>query len=242
MTPLGGRSWDLFVRATAIVGLVGIPVILFVPGSQPLVWLALAGIPANSPLSPILPTVWDPLLVQVAKFASPASVTAVAVGIYMYMEYINWHVYGWVLSWQKFDGLRSHHWVRWGTRAFSKAPFATVLVFAASPLPFWVVRSLAILKRYPIGRFMVATAIGRVPRFFMYAWLGAAFRVPLTVLIPVMGGTTVAIVMTRLFRGQPVVANEILDETEHRRAGAVPNSATGTGTTGSAPMLVDSME
>ncbi len=80
----GDRRWDLFLRATGFAALFGFPILYLFPGSAPLVWLALVGVPANGPLSPILPTAFDPLIMEIGKYAPAVQVTLVAVGIYMY--------------------------------------------------------------------------------------------------------------------------------------------------------------
>ena len=67
------------------------------------------------------------------------------------------------------------------------------------------------LRGYPIGRFMAATAIGRFPRFFMYAWLGSALSVPTWALVVVIvGGAAVAIGL-RLLKHQPILADSVVD-------------------------------
>jgi hypothetical protein len=209
--PRGDRRWDLFLRATGIAALFGFPILYLFPDSVPLVWLALVGIPANGPLSPILPTAFDPLIMEIGKYSPAIQTTLVAVGIYMYTEFINWHIYAWVLNWERMATFRTSRIVRWGTDRFAIAPMTTVIFFAATPLPFWVVRSLAILKEYSIGRFMMATAIGRFPRFFIYAWLGATLSVPtyLIIAVIVLGGMVA--VGVKVAKGEAILGDTVFD-------------------------------
>lgn len=210
----GDHKWDLFLRASAIAGAVGIPVILLFPNAAPLVWLAIVGVPANGPLSPILPTLFDPMIIEVGKYAPTLSVTLVALGVYMYTEFVNWHIYGWVLTWDRLAAVRRNRVVQWGVDRFGRAPGTTIIFFAVTPLPFWVVRCLAILHQYPLGRFMAATAIGRFPRFFMYAWLGSALSIPTYALVVVIVGGALVAIGTRLFKHQPLLADTVLDGTQ----------------------------
>lgn len=204
--PHGDRRWDVFLRATALVGLLGIPVLFFVANSAPLVWLAVVSLPANSPLSPLLPTFFEPLIIEAAKFAPVWAVTLVACSGYMYMEYLNWHVYAWVLNWDRMAGFRSRRSVRWGVRMFATSPFWMVVIFAFTPLPFWAGRALAILHHYPLGRFMVATAVGRVPRWWLYAWFGSRMHVPVWILVAVIVVPALAVIVPRLVRGESLLA------------------------------------
>jgi hypothetical protein len=204
--PRGDRRADVFLRAAAAVALLGVPIILLFPQSVTLVWLGVLSLPANSPLSPILPTAFEPLIMEAAKYEGVVLVTLVATAGYMYMEYVNWRVYAWVLSWDRLAGLGSRRSVQWGINSFAKAPFWTVAVFAFTPLPFWVVRALAILHRYSVRRFMAATVLGRMPRILFYAWFGGLLQVPTWVLVAVVVGATASVILGRLIRGEPVLA------------------------------------
>jgi membrane protein YqaA with SNARE-associated domain len=206
LRPRGDRRWDVFLRATALVGLLGIPVLLFVANSAPLVWLAVVSLPANSPLSPLLPTFFEPLIIEAAKWSPIWAVTLVACAGYMYMEYLNWHVYGWVLDWERLAGFRSRRFVRWGVRLFARSPFWMVVIFAFTPLPFWAGRALAILHRYPLGRFMLATAVGRVPRWLFYAWFGSRLSLPVWILAAAIAIPAASVIGGRLVRGQALLA------------------------------------
>lgn len=187
--PLGDRQWDLILRATGLAGLAGIALVLLVPGSAVLVWFAVMSLPANGPLSPLIPAAFEPLIMEAAKYEHPMSVTVVGLGAYMLTEYINWRLYAWALNRERLAGVGAHRWVRWGIRRFTRAPFTTTIIFAFAPLPFWVARCLAILDGYPMGRFMAATAVGRFPRILLYAWLGAVLQVPTAVLAAVVVGS-----------------------------------------------------
>jgi hypothetical protein len=214
--PRGDRRWDVFLRATALVGLLGIPVLFFVANSAPLVWLAVVSLPANSPLSPLLPTFFEPLIIEAAKWAPVWAVTLVACSGYMYMEYLNWHVYAWVLNWEQMAGFRSRRSVRWGVRMFAHSPFWMVVIFAFTPLPFWAGRALAILHHYPLGRFMVATAVGRVPRWLFYAWFGSRMNIPVWILVGAIVVPALAVIVPRLVRGVPLLAESAPSAAEVR--------------------------
>ena len=200
--PLGDRHWDLILRATALAGLVGIALVLLVPGSAVLVWFAVMSLPANGPLSPLIPAAFEPLIMEAAKYEHPLSVAVVGLAAYMLTEYANWYLYAWALSRERLAGVGTNRWVRWGIQRFSRAPFTTTIVFAFTPLPFWVARCLAILDRYPVGRFMAATTMGRFPRILIYAWLGAVLQVPTVALVAVVVGSVLFAVPWRRGRAQ----------------------------------------
>jgi len=208
------RRWDLVVRSAGVAALLGIPIVIIFPRSIPLVWLAVLSIPANSPLSPIIPAAFEPLIMEAAKYEKAIWVTLVALSAYMYMEYLNWHAYAWVLSRRALKGLREHRLIQRSLRYFAFAPFGTVIFFAFTPMPFWAIRTLAILDSYPVRKFMTATAIGRFPRLFLYAWLGATFRIPTLVLVGVIFGTAAIVIVYKLLQGKRLLSDTVIDVAE----------------------------
>lgn len=209
--PRGRQYWRVFIWATAGAGLIGIPLVTVFPDTVPLVWLWLVGIPANSPLAPLFPTAFEPLMMEVVKYQPVLTVTLTAVAIFVYMEFINWYVFAWVLSWERLAAVRDNRWVKWGLGHFAKSPYRTVFVFAATPIPFWVVRCLAILHQISFTRYMIAMALGRFPRLYVYAWLGDKIHVPWWALASVAVGTGVVIIVWRLLHRQPVLKDTVLD-------------------------------
>ncbi len=200
----GDRRWDLILRAAGLAALTGIPLVVVFPESVPLVWLALVGLATNSPLSPVLPTAFEPILIEVAKYEPPIAVTLVALASALYMEFLNREVFRWVLGWERLTALREHRWVKRSVASFGRFPFWTVVVFAFAPLPFWVVRCLAVLRHYSLSRYLWATGLGRFFRYYLYAWLGATVNVPTLLLLAVIvGGIGVALLWTLLRRKRP---------------------------------------
>jgi uncharacterized membrane protein YdjX (TVP38/TMEM64 family) len=209
----GERRWDLMIWSAGIAALLGIPIVIAFPRAIPLVWLAVLSIPANSPLSPIIPAAFEPLIMEAAKYEKAIWVTLVALCAYMYMEYLNWHAYAWVLGRRALKGLREQRWIQRSLKYFAFAPFGTVVFFAFTPMPFWAIRTLAILDGYPIRTFMAATALGRFPRLFAYAWLGSIFRIPTLVLVGVIFGTAAAVILYKLLHGKKLLSDTVMDGT-----------------------------
>jgi membrane protein DedA with SNARE-associated domain len=57
---------------------------------------------------------------------------------------------------------------------FRKHDFITIMVLAALPIPFFdFVGILAGALNYPVIKFLIATAIGRIARDIVFAWTGA---------------------------------------------------------------------
>jgi uncharacterized membrane protein YdjX (TVP38/TMEM64 family) len=114
-----------------------------------------------------------------------------------------------------FERARKHRFFEMFERWAKVAPFFTTVVFAAVPLPFFLVRVLMPLSGYPIQRYAAAVALGRYPRIFVIASIGEAvrkeFEIPdeillgLFALASVVGGTSALIrfLQTRRARRAP---------------------------------------
>lgn len=203
--PRGSRVAAIVLRSTGIVALAGIPITLAFPRLVPLVWLAVLSLPASGPLGPIMPAALEPIVMEAAKYERPIWVTLVALTTYVYMEYVNWHIYRWVLDRDVLSRFRDHRRVRAAVRYFARYPFATTVVAAATPFPCWVIRVLAVLHRYPMRPYLIAIAIGRFPRIYLYAWLGGFLRIPTVVLLAVVVGSTAVVLVHRFVRRRAAV-------------------------------------
>lgn len=219
----GDARWDLVIRGTGLVALAGIPCAILRPDWLPAVWFTLVALAVNGPFSPVLPTAFEPLIMEAATWMPILTVTVIATAVSLYAEYLNYHLYAWVLGRRRFAGLGQKGWMQRGVRWFERAPFITTVVFALTPLPFWVARILSIYARGDLRRFMLATAVGRLPHIFVYAWLGSVLRVPAAVLAAVGIGTAVLVIAIRLARGRPVLEEAPLaDSPPATREDAVP--------------------
>jgi len=130
-----------------------------------------------------LPTAWVVLLLashDVALFQSDAErIAAVALlgaSATMMANLNEYHVLGYFLRSRLGGRIRQTHTYRWAVRWFDVAPFQTLALFAFLPIPVDFVRWLAILRRYPRGRFAAAYWIGRLPRYALLAGLSAALH------------------------------------------------------------------
>ena len=207
----GDRKWDLYIRGTGLLALGSIPLVLWMPSSVPLVAYTLFGAAANGPFSPLLPVAFEPMILEVAKYESPMVVASVGVFICVYAEFLNLHIYRWILFHERLSGFRNHVWVKRSVNYFARWPFGTTIVFAFTPLPFWVARILGVLNRYSLPRFLAATAIGRFPRMLIYAWLGNQLELPGVALASVGIGATLLVVAIRFKRRQRLLVDPLVE-------------------------------
>lgn len=98
------------------------------------------------------------------------------------------------------DRVRRHRLFERAERWAKVAPFFTVALFAAVPLPFMIPRVLVPLSGYPVGRYAAAVALGRWPRVFVIAAFGQVFEIPTWLLEVFFAGGVVLAVLGAIFR------------------------------------------
>lgn len=175
--PRGNRLWDWIIRGTGLTGLLGIALVLAIPGTGPLVGFALVTAWLTGPLSPFFPFGYEPIVMLMARLHGVLLVTSVSVATMLAVEWIALHLYGEVLSLGALRRFRRHRWTRATRRLFGRAPFLAIWLVSWSPIPFWTVRVLGSLARYPMHRYLAAVFLGRFPKILLFAWLGIAWQV-----------------------------------------------------------------
>ena len=83
-----------------------------------------------------------------------------------------------------------------------------------SPLPYWAVRFLAPLSGYEVRRYLLATFLGRAPRYYFIALFGKILPVSNLALAAI----TVAMIAIAVFIG-------MLQRARHQRAAATSEIA-----------------
>jgi uncharacterized membrane protein YdjX (TVP38/TMEM64 family) len=105
-----------------------------------------------------------------------------------------------VFSLESLARVRSHRLFDRAERWAKVAPFFTVVLFAAVPLPFMIPRVLMPLTGYPRLRYSSAVALGRFPRVYVLATFGQAFDIPTWVLEVFFAGGIALAALSALLR------------------------------------------
>jgi len=177
--PRGCGAWNAVVRATGVVALLGIGATVLLPeNAAALVAFLMITIWVNGPLGMFLPATYEPILMLFGVLYPPALIAFLGILGTLYIEGINYFLYGKVLETHALASARESRLVRSTERLFRLAPFWTVWLCSWSPLPYWVVRIVAPLARYPVHKYLIATFLGRFPRLWFFAALGLHLRVP----------------------------------------------------------------
>lgn len=188
---LGNADWDAALRATGVVGIAAIPLVLLVPRAEALVMLVLAVLWLRSPAAAFSMIGLEPLLMLYGRLYPVWLVVLVATAASVVVEIISLHVMRGVMAMKLLERVRGHVRGSRLMRLFARRPAAAVALAAFSPIPDWVTRSIGAVAGYPIGRYVAADTLGRLPKIWIPVALGSVIVLPGRWLLAVSAGSIV---------------------------------------------------
>lgn len=184
-----GGEWDTALRTTGLIGLLALPVVLLVPGAAGLVVFGFITLWVNGPLSPLLPATYEPVLAYFGRIYPPLLIAIVGTVVTLAIEYVNYKLHRRLLRTTAGERVSRSGLAEKVSRLFARRPAFTIWLCAWSPLPYWPVRILSPMAGVPIETYLVATLLGRFPRLWLVASVGAWLNLPLSVLSGIAGGS-----------------------------------------------------
>jgi ribonucleoside-triphosphate reductase len=164
------------------LGLAALVLTLFEIHSNGLLWLFFYSIPANTAIS-VFPH--EPVIVYTGQYFHPMVVAMVALAGNLAAGYVDYHFFTPVLRMKFSAGYRKTKSYQRAIRWFDMAPFWAVVIFALTPLPFYLVKFLVFSTGYSMSRYMLAIAVGRLPRFYVLALLGVVLHIPVWLMVAI---------------------------------------------------------
>ncbi len=174
----GDRVWDGIIRGTGALALLGIPATIWSPEiAGGLIGFLLVTLWVNGPLGIFMPATYEPILMLFGRVYPPLLIAIAGMLAILYVEFLNYHLYARVLRRDRFRAALENRAAQKVLTLFRRAPFFAIWLCSWSPLPFWSVRILASVTRYPVRRYLLATFLGRCPRLWFFASLGIWWNV-----------------------------------------------------------------
>jgi uncharacterized membrane protein YdjX (TVP38/TMEM64 family) len=179
----GTAEWDAMLRASAVVAALAIYPTWHWPAVAGLVGFFCVTLFMSGPLTVVVPAMFEPLLMLTGRIYPPLLVALIGVAGNLYMDNINYHLFGAAINHPRLEKARNSRLVRWMLALFQRSPFFAVWLCAWSPIPYWIVSTLAPLSRYSKRKYLFATLLGRFPRVWFFAALGLVVPVSSQVLV-----------------------------------------------------------
>lgn len=179
----GSSTDDLMLRAVGGVVVLGTLLSLVDPTAAALTPFVLYTLLVNGPYSAVLPAAYEPVLLLYGQLFPPLLIGVLGTIATVFIEWVNYHLYRLARDTRTFQHLTGGRWVQRLTRLFTRLPFLAIVVCALGLVPYSVARCLSVLSCYPVGRHLLATAVGRFPRLWVIAALGAPLALPRSFLL-----------------------------------------------------------
>ena len=168
----GTSEWDAVLRASGVVALLAVYPVWRWPAVAGLVGFFCLTLFMSGPITVVVPAMFEPLLMVTGRIYPPFVVAVVAVIGNLYMDNINYHLFGAAIRHPKLEQARNSRLVQRTLVLFQRSPFFAVWLCSWSPIPYWIVSTLAPLSRYSKRKYLFATFLGRFPRVWFFAALG----------------------------------------------------------------------
>ncbi len=130
----------------------------------------------HGPWSPLLVVSYEPVLLAFGQRNAPMALALVGAIAATVAEAANYLLYGRLLRLRALErtteGASAERVRRW----FLRWPMVTVWVGIFTPIPDWAVRIAAVHARYSPARYLTAVFLARVPRFWIFASVGALWQ------------------------------------------------------------------
>lgn len=120
----------------------------------------------------------EPVFLYFSKFYAPLLVTIVSLSSTVLTEWLNYSTFQFIVDLKSFHRIRYSGLVQKLIESFNRYPFICLWVAGFTPIPFYPLRFLVVLAKYPVQKYLLAIFLSRGPRFFLLAAFGHAFQIP----------------------------------------------------------------
>ena len=179
----GSAEWDAVLRASGLVALLAIYPAWRWPAVAGLVGFFCLTLFMSGPITVVVPAMFERLLMETGRLYPPLLLSVIADAGNLYMDNINYHVFGAAIGHPRLERARNSRVVQRMLALFQRSPFFAVWLCSWSPIPYWIVSTLAPLSRYSKRKYLFATFLGRFPRVWFFAALGLVVPISSQVLV-----------------------------------------------------------
>jgi len=169
------NHWKRYLAIVIPVSLAAISVGVYVPELRQLVLLFFYSIPANS----FVPVPHELGMIYFGQYYAPSVVAIVAAAGTVMVCFVDYQAMNFAFGLKHLRRVKESDLYRGAVQYFLKAPFVSLVIAAAAPfIPFYIFRVLSPTAGYPLRKYMLAIFIGRLPRYYVFALMGATLELP----------------------------------------------------------------
>ena len=168
-------DWKKYLAVVLPISIAAVALGAYVPELRQLVLLFFYSMPANS----FVPVPHELGMIYFGQYYSPVIVALVAAAGTVMVCFVDYQAMNFAFGLKHLRKVKESDLYRGAIQYFLKAPFVSLVVAAAMPfIPFYLFRVLSPTAGYPLRRYMMAIFIGRLPRYYVFALMGATLELP----------------------------------------------------------------
>lgn len=167
---------------------------------RPLLYFFIYSIPSNLAIS-LFPH--EPVLVYLGATYSPIILACIVMVGTWIAGLLDYYVFVPLFTHRAMDRVKATSGYQAAVRWFGYQPFLTLVVAGFTPIPFFIFKFIAFAVKYPMPKYLAALLVGRLPRYYLLALVGAVFNLPNWLII----GAFIIMLSLYVLRGLPHLAN-----------------------------------
>ncbi len=169
------NNWKKYLSIVVPISLAAITLGVYMPEMRRLVLLFFYSIPANS----FVPVPHELGMIYFGQYYAPSLVALVAAAGTVMVCFVDYQAMNFAFGLKHLRRIKESDAYRGAMQYFLKAPFISLVLAAAMPfIPFYIFRVLSPTAGYSLRKYMLAIFIGRLPRYYVFALMGATLDLP----------------------------------------------------------------
>lgn len=120
---------------------------------------------------------FDPAVLFFGKFHPPLNVVLTGITGMLLTEALNYSVFKFITDTKTFHKIKLEKYLKKIVDLFNKAPFPALMLAGFLPIPFYPLRFLVVIARYPLSRYLLAIFLSKFPRYYLIALFGNKLKV-----------------------------------------------------------------
>jgi membrane protein YqaA with SNARE-associated domain len=120
----------------------------------------------------------EPIIVLYGEYHAPWIVALVSVVSTTMAEGLNYLFFSLFVGIPALNSALNGKTVKRMGDLFKRRPFLAILIAGATPVPFFPIRFLVVITKYPVEKYLLGVFLSRGPRFLLLAILGYMFDIP----------------------------------------------------------------
>ena len=206
-------KWKALISVIAFLCFLALLVAVCSAKYRRLTWLFYYSVASNCPVSWLVPVMpQEPMLLLYGSLYEPWLVALTAGVATFVIELLNYQILIPVSNLRQLEPFKEKRICKFLERWYNKIPFAIIAFVGFTPVPHLPFRLLAVLTKYSIVKYALASFVGRAAFYYIVAMTGGVLNLPYWVYIIFLLAMILLALIIKIvhFNGQSLHKREVL--------------------------------